>query len=369
MAFLFCKLISFEISRASTGRFGKNRIMNQLRSHAMARSQANMMVRAGLVLLVLAVAAIPSLAAAAEGAGEVVPAHIGAAEICPCTFGPLIADTAIPIDKGRFAIQPLVAFGLTGGDFTGSWRRVSAEGDFYSLSIPVKFSYGLFKNAEVFLVIPYVHNWARNVSEPGPGGERSADFGGLGDINLTFKYMFLEETQTRPAVSGLLAVDFPTGHHSPLNPGHLGTDELGGGAYRFTFGFNLSKWLRPFILYGNLWYSMATTRTASVEDGLRGFELATARYQDFLVFNLAAEYPIGGQGPWVALLEFYSLWGMGPVIGADSQDPHEALLGVLPGIEYVYSDKLAFALGVAIDLAGKNTSYNYTPIFSFTYVF
>ncbi len=132
-----------------------------------------MMMRLGLVLILAVLVAIPGRLAAEEGSkdqgGQVVPVHIGAAEICPCTFGPLIADTAIPIEKGGFAIQPLVAFGLTGGDFTGSWRRVSAGGDFYSLSIPVKVTHGLFKNAEVFLVIPYVHNWARNVSEPGPG--------------------------------------------------------------------------------------------------------------------------------------------------------------------------------------------------------
>lgn len=339
----------------------------------MVHLQTNKMMRVVLVIWCLMAMALPLRAAAEEGASEqskqVVPAHIGATEICPCTFGPLIGDTAIPIEKGGFAIQPLWAMGITGGDFTGSWRRVKAGGDFYSLAMPVKFSYGLFKNAEIFLVIPYVHNWAKNVSEPGPGGERSADFGGLGDINLTFKYMFLEESETRPAVTGLLAVDFPTGHHCPLNPGNLGTDELGSGPYRFTFGLNLSKWLRPFILYGNLWYSTATTCTSSVEHERLGFLRATIRPHDFLVFNLAAEYPIGGQGPWVALLEFYSLWGLKPVIGPEGKTPLETFLGILPGIEYVYSEKLAFALGVAIDLAGKNTSYNYTPIFSFTYVF
>lgn len=306
--------------------------------------------------------------AAPEGqAGQVVPAHIGAAEVCPCTFGPLITDTAIPIERGKFAIQPLAAFGITGGDFSGSWRRVSAGGDFYSLSIPIKFSYGPFNRTEVFLVIPYVHNWARNVSEP--GGERSANFGGLGDINLTLKYMFLEETETRPTVTGLLAVDFPSGHHSPLNPGKLGTDDLGSGAYRFTAGFNFSKWAKPFILYANLWYTMATTSMSTVDHPFLGTVQLHTHARDVLTFNLAAEYPLRGQGPWVALLEFYSQWETGCIFGPKSSDPPAALIGILPGIEYVYSEKLAFALGVGLDLFGKNTSYNYTPIFSFTYQF
>ena len=339
----------------------------------MVRSQLKKIARVGSVVWCLLVIAAPLGALAEEGAAEqtkfVVPAHIGAAEICPCTFGPLIADTATPIDKGRFAIQPLVALGVTGGDFTGKWRRVSAGGDFYSLAIPVKFSYGLFKNAEVFLVIPYVHNWARNVSEPGPGGERSANFGGLGDMNFTFKYMFLEETDQRPAVAGLFAVDFPTGHHCSLNPKNLGTDDLGAGAYRFTAGFNLSKWVKPFILYANLWYTLATTSTSTADHPFLGTVELHTHARDALTFNLAVEYPFRGQGPWVALLELYSQWETGPIFGPKSPDPCAALIGILPGIEYVYSEKLAFALGVAIDLAGKNTSYNYTPIFSFTYVF
>ncbi len=328
-------------------------------------------VPVGLVVCFLTIIAAVAPAWTAEESsgqtGQIVPAHIGATDICPCTFGPLIADAAVPIDKGRFAVQPLVAFGITGGDFTDSWRRVSDGGDFYSLSLPVKFTYGPFNKTEVFLVVPYVHNWARNVSEP--GGERSADFGGLGDINLTLKYMFVEETSACPAVTGLFAVDFPTGHHSPLNPGNLGTDDMGSGAYRFTAGFNLSKWLKPFILYANLWYTMATTSTSTAEHLSLGTIQLHTHSRDVLTLNLAAEYPLRGTGPWVALLEFYGQWETGPVFGSKSVDPPAALIGMLPGIEYVYSEKLAFALGVGIDLFGKNTSYNYTPIFSFVYLF
>ncbi len=325
-----------------------------------------------LITFLLWVSAAICLAAPpGEAGGEkaVVPAHIGAAEVCPCTFGPLIADTAIPMEKGQFAIQPLWALSFTAGSFTQSWRRVSAGGDFISFEMPWKFTYGLAKNLEVFLVIPYVHNWARNVTETGPGGERSADFGGLGDINFTLKYQLMEETSTRPTVTGLFAVDFPSGHHPHLNPARLDTDDLGGGAYGFTLGLNVSKWQKPFILYGNLWYSVFTSAKSTMEHEVLGPVTRHTHARDVVTLNLAAEYPLRGKGPWVALLEFYSTWELGRLFGPEPADPRAVLLGLLSGLEYIYSEKLAFALGVGIDLAGKNTDYNYTPIFSIVYIF
>ena len=41
----------------------------------------------------------------------------------------------------------------------------------------------------------------------------------------------------------------------------MGTDEIGGGAYAFTTGLNVSKYVKPFILYANLWYTMQTAFT------------------------------------------------------------------------------------------------------------
>ena len=31
---------------------------------------------------------------------------------CPATFGPIITDTAVPIDKGKFSIQPYFGLGF-----------------------------------------------------------------------------------------------------------------------------------------------------------------------------------------------------------------------------------------------------------------
>ena len=175
----------------------------------------------------------------------------------PDTTGPLITDTAVPQEPGRFTLQPFWSLSFMGGNFSANWRRQSARGDFVVFNLPVKLTYGLARNLEVYAVVPYAHNWGSHGEKPGPKGERAADFGGLGDISLSLKYQLLKETPWRPTVTGLFSVDFPTGHRYNLNPGRLETDALGAGAFAFTAGANLSKWLGPVCLYGNLWYSVA----------------------------------------------------------------------------------------------------------------
>jgi hypothetical protein len=288
-----------------------------------------------------------------EGKGEE-----NKADECPATFGPLIGDTAIPMAKGKFAIQPTVGLSFLTGGFNRDWKRESAGGDFTSFGMSWKLTYGLINNLEVFVVVPYVHNWASNVDQPGPGGERSASSGGLGDVSLTFKYRLLEETATRPTVSFLFSPTFPTSHMRTMSPTRLGTDVTGGGAYVFTTGFNLSKYQKPFIFYGNLWYSMQTAFT----------EFSERVYpRDFVTVNLAAEYPITRK--WVALLEFTSFWDGGRLFGHKANTPSGALVSILPGIEFMATDKLSLALGVNIDLVGKNSESALTPVLSMVYAF
>jgi hypothetical protein len=249
-----------------------------------------------------------------------------------------------------------------------------------------KFTYGLWNNLEVFVVIPFVQNWANSVNEPGPNGERSASFGGIGDVNLTFKYRLVEETETRPTVTALFATGFPTGHFKHFNPGRLGTDQIGGGAYAFTTGLNVSKYVKPFVLYGNLWYTMQTAFSgredrsplvaAFDEEGVPTGELAEGdpvatkfrNYpRDIITVNLAAEYPITGK--WVALLELTSSWDGGRLFGHKANVAPAALVSVMPGIEYMATEKFSLALGVNVDLVGKNTSVNLTPLLSMVYAF
>jgi len=307
-------------------------------------------------------------------------------EECPATFGPIITDTAIPIEKGKFAVQPTFGLSFVTNSLTQSWRRVSAGGNFQSFGMDWKFTYGLWNNLEVFVVVPFANNWANRVKEPGPNGERSASFGGLGDVNLTFKYRLVEETETRPTVTALFATDFPTGHFRHFNPGRLGTDGIGGGAYAFTTGLNVSKYVKPFVLYGNLWYTMQTAFSGREDrsplvSGLDENGAATGQLEegdpiatkvrnyprDIITVNLAAEYPITKK--WIALLELTSSWDGGRLFGHKANLAPAALVSVMPGIEYMATEKFSLALGLNIDLVGKNTDATLTPLLSMVYAF
>jgi len=268
----------------------------------------------------------------------------------PGTFGPLVTDTAIPIEKGHFAVQPTFAYSNVLDAFSPHWGRTSTGGDYQSFGMEWKLTYGLIENLEVFAVIPYAHNW-------GEEGGTSANSGGLGDVNLTLKYRLVEETVCAPTVTALFATDFPTGKFKDPNPGDLGADLIGGGSYVFTAGFNVSKYIAPFIVYANLWYSMLT----SYDDGGPQYP------GDFVTVNLAAEYPIVDK--WVALLELTSYWSGGRVFGPDTNVPHEALVSVIPAIEYMATEKFSLALGLNVDLIGKNADATIGPIFSMVYAF
>jgi hypothetical protein len=314
-----------------------------------------------------------------EGKGPECPPE-AAKDECPATFGPIVTDTAIPMEKGKFALQPTFGLSFATHNFSPSWRRVSAGGDYQSFGMSYKFTYGLWDKLEVYVVVPYLHNWASNVNEPGPRGERNAAFGGLGDINLTLKYQLIPEGPVAPAVSAIFSPTFPTGHFRHLNPGRLGADLLGGGSYAFTTGLNASKYLKPFIVYGNLWYTMSTAYSSNEDrsplvrddngDLVEGDAVSTRirNYpRDYVTVNLAAEYPITKK--WVALVELVSTWDAGRLVGHKANLAPSALLSVVPGIEYMASDKFSLALGVQIDLAGKDATANVTPLLSMVYAF
>jgi len=157
-------------------------------------------------------------------------------------------------------------------------REFGSTGDYKSLMVPTEIYYGLTPRMDVSVIVPFVQNWASNV---GPLS-RAANFGSLGDTSLQFRYRFLNGSPTATTVTGYFAVLFPTGHASPLEPKLLGIDQAGGGAFNFTWGFDVFKYLPkvPALLYANIWY------TNWADGWVNG---ARVNYPDQITVNLAME--------------------------------------------------------------------------------
>ncbi len=274
------------------------------------------------------------------------------------TTGPLITDTTIPQATGTAMLYVPLFLEVTAGRFNSDWHRTGAGGDFFSLNAQPQVFYGLADRTEIYLTVPYKHNWARDVKARGPGGETSADYGGVGDISLALKYLLVDGRKEFPAVSCLFLTGLPTGHHNHLNSRLLGTDMLGRGAFTFTLGFNFYKEPGESNLYANIWYTLYT-------DARTNGQLIHPR--DTATFNFAAEYPLGKK--WIALGEVVSTWDGGRPIGRKSDQPGQALLSILPGIEYIANKRWNFAAGIKIDVTGKNTDYKYTPVLASFYSF
>lgn len=319
-------------------------------------------VRRLLILLLLVVvlwAEVPARAADLAGS------KVDTSGKCPgqrgslYTTGPIITDTCIPQAQGTATLFIPCFLSFTGGNFSPGWRRVDAGGDFRSLSGSLQLYYGILPHTSVYVVVPYLHNWAWEVNQPAPTGQRGANFGGLGDVSLAIKHLLLDEQPYFPAISGVFTATFPSGHHLHLNPGNLGTDQLGSGAYAFTPGLNFHKYIPPVVLYANLWYTMYTAAT------LAGNRLY---YPDRLTVNLALEWPLI-KDRWVFLWELVSYYDAGRLCGHVANTAPQALISTQIGLEFLATDDFSLVPGILIDLMGKNTSYNFTPNLTVFYYF
>jgi hypothetical protein len=271
----------------------------------------------------------------------------------------MISDTCMPISTGKFAMQVWWALSFYPGVFNKNWSPVSAGGNFHTFYMPVKFTYGPTKDTEVYVVIPFITNWATT----GPNGQNSSSYSGIGDITAIAKYNFLPETDWRPAMSAVAGfASIPTGHAHLLNPAFLGSDAIGTGALTFTTGVNLYKWLKPFLVYSNIWLNSPVNLYPMGSDPTR-----SVRSREYVTFNLAAELPLTSK--FVALLEMYSNWTWNNLDTIQGYQTPQTVIGLLPALEFLATDKLSLAAGCSFDMAGKNGVQKFTPMLTALYNF
>jgi hypothetical protein len=296
-----------------------------------------------------------------------------AATTLPRTTGPIITDEAITQPFKTWSLQIYPSLYFVGGVFSPNWQRrpvggdqqtrkqqIADAGDYRSFQVPVDFYYGLTPRMDVEVTVPFVQNWAFNV---GPANQ-AANFGSLGDSTVALRYMFLDGKATAPTVTGYLAMLFPTGHANNLEPKLLGIDQTGNGAFAFTWGIEYFNYLpkMPILVYANVYY------TNFVDGRVNG---ARVYYPDQVTVNLAFEVPWrkSPRNRWALLVEVLSTWDAGRLIGHKANQPSTVLVTVLPALEFLPTSWFSVALGVQVDLIGKNTAYTYAPTLSLFFNF
>lgn len=288
------------------------------------------------------------------GAHEAPPAHqhrqVDFPPVMPNTTGPIVTDPAITQATGTGTLQITAFPAFVGGNFSPAWRRVSAGGNYKFLSVPVQLIYGPWPRTEVQFLAPYLENWASDVG----AHNRAANFGGIGDSIFIFKYLLVHEGPNHPTITVYSAAGFPTGHHHHLNPNLLGIDQLGLGAYSLTVGLDLFKYVKPFLVYANIWH------TNCLNGEVNG---AQVYYPDQVTVNLAIEMPFQNSpsNRWALLFELLSTWDAGRMFGPPANQASSAVVSVLPALEFLPTSWVQLAAGIQVTLVGKNSLYSYTP--------
>ena len=218
--------------------------------------------------------------------------------------------------------------------------------------MPVKLTYGVAKDMEVYIVAPFVNYWVNHADQSiSVNGNNSANYTGIGDLTLMGKYLLCPEGEVMPAVSAVAGFgSIPTGHASHLNPRFMGVDAIGTGALTLSTGVNLYKWVKPFLLYSNVWvnspinlYKM--TATASRSRCVPG-RTSCSTWQRNIPSAASLSY-----------LEMYSTWtwsNLLPFQATQGYQTPQSLLGLMPGIEFLATDKLSLEAGASLDVLGKN---------------
>jgi Putative MetA-pathway of phenol degradation len=270
--------------------------------------------------------------------------------------GPLVTDTAEPLQERQFSFQVTTSLFIKQGQYDQEGTlKYSPSGDrgYQSVTI-LKPYYGLFENFEVSAEFPLRYNWVTQ-------SDRSAQDGGIGDILIGGKYRFVENDKKgpRPSISGIAKIKFPTGKYERLAEDRLGTDQTGNGSYEYIVGVDVSKFWEKWSLHGNLWYDWVAETTI---DGIK------TKPGNILYYNLAAERFLTDH--WTALIELNG-WEQGRTeMDGRMVDKSEARsLSLLPALEWCMSKKVFFILGCSIPILGKNTDYGFTPTLQFNYFF
>jgi len=193
-----------------------------------------------------------------------------------------------------------------------------------NLSLVLK--YGIFEKLDLGVEIPYKFI----------GFSESDNVDGVGDILLTAKYNFTDETDSLPAFTLSYSVKTETGDNDK---------SLGSGEIDYSLNGIFTKEIAKFTTHANLGYTFAGEPEGESLD-------------DIFSYSLAVEYPINE-----------SLNIVGEITGETTFDGNfddNPFIGLI-GFNYAMNERMCFDFGLGLQISEASPDYQITTGLTFSF--
>ena len=250
-------------------------------------------------------------------------------------------------------VQPLFFYTHTRGEF-------DSEGDYHSLGKGNRESqfqqqlileYGVTDKLEIDLQTAYSENYTKV-------GDARAHSDGFDDEWLYARYCLQEESKSMPCTTALFQLKAPTGKYQHGQDSKLDSDVMGTGSWDPGLGMIMTKHLKPFVLHGDLIY------TVPQKDDVDGI---TTHYAPYLNYDVAAEYILPKGFNLMAELNGVCQ-GDRKEFGKTVPASDSNSLVFAPGIGWS-NDKVQMLIAYQRTLCGTNVDANDSVVFTIMHTF
>lgn len=280
----------------------------------------------------------------------------------PWFTGPILAPAGRDVDRGH------TNFEIYGLDVNADGRydnsgKISNTPLFRSFILNPLLAHGFTDWLDIQISLPYSFNATQN-----------KNYHRLADISLAAGFQIAEQKNSKwlPDTRFFIQETFPTGKYNHLNPAFLGTDVTGLGSYRTQLALNFqhlkeiydSHYLRTRLIFSRIFSSKVdVTGLNSFGGTINTQGTVSPGIQDTV--DLAFEYTLTQN--WVAVMEGYIIEGQSTRFNGildivnDSptsfQNNRFYEYGLVPAVEYNFSETLGIIGGVWFPVIGRNSSH------------
>lgn len=288
----------------------------------------------------------------------------------PLAAGPQLIPMADTTPPGEFIVRPFFYSQFVQAQYTDSWGIHSLPSGFYQsqlLSL-VQLSVGILPNLDATIFPAMITTWSEfdNVDQSSNG---------LSDTTMELKYRFYIQHPKSlvPSMSFALHLTLPTSSWAGTQTIKGGMPPLARipsthfGEPGLTPALLMRTIAKPFRIYGGLFYTFDFPSQGTLP-GQTG--RTTIQYGDLLQYRLGLENLVNDDDGLGYILEFVGMSGLPfsvdglPINGEGGIPGPFNLFGFQPTLEINLTDRLIFAAGVLLPVAGTNQYQSISPNFS-----